>query len=120
LPVSLARLARSRALVGAARAARSLLRRAGADVVMPREGLEADRLASRAFTPTVASYAVHARDLPEHELDLIADHLRALRLDDGRPALDGVWRFEELYGRRRGDGDPALFYAPALGVRPSV
>ncbi len=42
-------------------------------------------------------------------------------MDDGGPAIDGVWTMEELYGRP-GDPrlEPSLFFTPALGVRPSA
>src|SRR5262249_31135584 len=48
------------------------------------------------------------------------DALRALTLDDGRPALDGVWTFEELYGRPRAPDGPTLVFAPTAGARPAL
>jgi hypothetical protein len=90
--------------------------------VTPLTGLEVDRVLSKAFTPTTASYAIYTRDLPEPELRAIADQLAGLVLPDGRPALDGIWTYEELYGRqpRAREIAPALVFAPASGVRPSV
>jgi predicted AlkP superfamily phosphohydrolase/phosphomutase len=120
LPGTLRRLA---ALPGArhgAAAARALLRRRGVDLVTPRHGFDVDRAASRAFVPTVASYAVHAPGCDEAEREEIVEGLRALVLEDGRPAFDGVWHAEELYGREIPPGCPAIVFAPAVGVRPSV
>lgn len=117
-PRSLRALRRVRLLRRLARGAKSTLARQGVELVMPIEGDDVDRVSSRAFTPTVASYAVYA----DESVDLaeIRERLAGQRLDDGRPAFDGVWTFEELYGVERPPGAPALVYAPALGVRPSV
>ncbi len=104
----------------AARAARNILRRRGVDLVTPREGLDVDRRTSSAFVPTVAAYGVHAPGCDEPELVQIVDALRGLTVTDGRPAFDGVWRAEELYGRVPPPGCPAIVYAPSVGVRPSV
>jgi hypothetical protein len=88
--------------------------------VTPREGLDADRVSSRAFVPTVASYAVHTRDCGEADEERIVAALRGVTLADGRPSFEGVWRGEDLYGRPGPVGAPAIVFAPAVGVRPSV
>jgi len=75
---------------------------------------------SRAYTPTVASYAVYTRDCEERDLQQIRQGLAELRLDDGRPAFDGIWSLPELYGREPAPPAPSFVFAPALGVRPSV
>ena len=118
VPRGLRRLRRSPALRGAARGARSALARFGVDLVTPAAGDDVDRTASRAFTPTVASYAIYADD--SVDLAAICDRLREVRLDDGRAAFDGVWTFEELYGHPRPEDGPAIVYAPAVGMRPSI
>jgi predicted AlkP superfamily phosphohydrolase/phosphomutase len=118
LPRFVGPLRRSRAMRGAARRAMRLLGRTGVELLTPAAGAEVDRAASRAFTPTVASYAVYA----DEAVDLleICDRLRDQRLDDGRAAFDGVWTFEELYGAERTPGAPAILFAPTAGVRPSI
>jgi predicted AlkP superfamily phosphohydrolase/phosphomutase len=78
-----------------------------------------DRSASGAYVPTDAAFAVYASRRDTRELALLADALRAAKLEDGSNAVDGVWTPEELYGRRDPDG-PALLFAPAPGVRPSA
>ncbi len=118
VPALLRPLRRSRLLRGAARAGKSAFARAGVEVITPGEGADVDRTASHAFTPTVASYAVYADD--SVDIRRVCARLRDQRLEDGRAAFDGVWTFEELYGRERPLGGPAIVYAPAVGVRPSV
>lgn len=98
---------------------RALRRRLGIDVVTPLRGLEVDRARSRVFSPTVASYAIYARDCSAAELRDVADALLQVHLDDGRPAFEDVWTPEELYGRSLPDG-PSLVFAPSPGVRPSI
>ncbi len=121
VPPAFRRLSSNKPLRSLARAVkRQLQSRLDIELVLPREGVQTDRRRSRAFTPTVASYAIHGRDLDKPQQARIRDALVELRLDDGRPAFDGVWTFEELYGRTPGTGSPALVYAPAVGVRPSV
>jgi hypothetical protein len=89
-------------------------------VVTPQHGSTVDRVLSRAFTPTTASYAVYTRDCSDTELEAIRDGMLAMRLEDGRAAFDGVWTFEELYGRPVPEGGPTFLFAPATGVRPST
>jgi predicted AlkP superfamily phosphohydrolase/phosphomutase len=122
LPSGLAALRRTPLVRPLARTAKRVLRRTGVDLVTPLTGLEVDRVMSKAFTPTTASYAIYTRGLSDGEIQAISDELAALRLPDGRPALDGIWTYEELYGRtpRPGEIAPSLIFAPAAGVRPSV
>jgi hypothetical protein len=79
-----------------------------------------DRGSSRAFSPTDASFAVYVRDGGEEHLDRIREAFLAVRLADGRPAIDDVWTPEELYGRTAGRWGPSLLFSPAPGVRPSA
>jgi predicted AlkP superfamily phosphohydrolase/phosphomutase len=121
VPTALGSLRRHRTLRTLARVVRrSLMRSLKIDLVTPARGLDVDRILSRAFVPTVASYAVHARGCDERELRRIRTALLELRLDDSRPALEGIWTFEELYGRTAPPGAPAFVFAPSLGVRPSI
>ena len=123
LPPALAALRKAPLIRPVARAAKKVLRRTlRVELVTPLTGLEVDRVLSKAFTPTTASYAIYTRDVAEPELRAIADQLAALVLPDGRPALDGIWTYEELYGRqpRPREIAPSLVFAPAAGVRPSV
>jgi predicted AlkP superfamily phosphohydrolase/phosphomutase len=120
VPTALRPFARSHAVRRLARAAKHGLQRFEVELVTPREGEDVDRARSRAFSPTVASYAVHGRGLTDADWERIRSELLALRLDDGRSAFDGVWRSEELYGRDIRPGGPSLVFAPAVGVRPSV
>jgi predicted AlkP superfamily phosphohydrolase/phosphomutase len=120
VPLAFRRLRSNPVLRPAARLARNALRRGlGVELLTPQRGLDVDHVLSRAFTPTVASYAVYTRDCQADELERIREALAALRLDDGRPAFDGIWTLEELYGRKGVPPAPTFFYAPALGVRPS-
>jgi predicted AlkP superfamily phosphohydrolase/phosphomutase len=110
---------RSNRLVGpTARLVKRALQR-GLDVEVTRAAYAVDRVASRAFSPTDASFAVYSRDLDDYELRQIREALGGVRLPDGRPAVDGVWTPEELWGRADPAG-PTLLFAPALGVRPSA
>jgi predicted AlkP superfamily phosphohydrolase/phosphomutase len=118
VPAALRPLRRSRLLRGLVGRAKSTLARTGVELVGPAAGDDVDRTASRAFTPTVASYAVYADE--SVDLTEICERLREVRLDDGRSAFDGVWTFEELYGLERPADAPAIVYAPAVGVRPSI
>jgi predicted AlkP superfamily phosphohydrolase/phosphomutase len=121
VPMALSRMRSSALLRRSARYARSTLKhRFGVDLVTPQHGLEVDRVLSRAFTPTISSYAVYTRDCDDDDLETVRDALLALELDDGRRALDGMWTLDELYGSEPAPPAPTFFYAPALGVRPSV
>ena len=99
---------------------RALRRGLRVELVTPERGLEVDRVLSRAFTPTVASYAVYTRECGDSERERIRQALAALRLEDGRPAFDGIWTFEELYGQEPPPPAPTFVYAPSVGVRPSI
>ena len=116
----LRRLAAIPGVGSVARVARNVLGRRGVDLVTPREGLDVDRRTSSAFVPTVAAYGVHAPGCDERELAEIIEALKGLRLTDGRPAFDGVWRAADLYGRVPPPGCPAIVYAPSVGMRPSI
>lgn len=121
VPLALRRLRSNPILRPAARLAKRSLRRGlGVELVTPERGLEVDRVLSRAFTPTIASYAVYTRDCDESDLDRIRGALADLRLDDGLPVFDGIWTFAELYGREPPPPAPTFVYAPTLGVRPSI
>jgi predicted AlkP superfamily phosphohydrolase/phosphomutase len=121
VPGVLSPLRSSRAARVAARATKKALRRGlGVELVTPRRGLDADRVLSRAYLPTVASYAVYTRDCSDEELQQIRAALEEARLDDGRAALDGVWSQSELYGFNPSPPAPTFVFAPATGVRPSV
>jgi hypothetical protein len=78
-----------------------------------------NRLSSRAYSPTDASFAIYSRDVSPDELEQIRSALLSVRLADGRQAIEHVWTPEELYGRRIGFA-PSLLFAPAQGVRPSA
>jgi predicted AlkP superfamily phosphohydrolase/phosphomutase len=110
---------RSNWLIGpSARLLKRALRR-GLDVEVTGAAYAVDRTASRAFSPTDASFAVYSRDLDDDELQQIRDALGMLRLPDGRPAVEGVWTPEELWGRSDPEG-PTFLFEPAVGVRPSA
>jgi predicted AlkP superfamily phosphohydrolase/phosphomutase len=117
VPAPIGRL-RSNRLIrpGALLVKRGLRRGLGVEVTAAQQ---VDRLSSRAYCPTDASFAVYARDLAPKELEEIRDSLLSVRLPDGRQAVEHVWTPEELYGRRRGFA-PALLFAPAQGIRPSA
>jgi predicted AlkP superfamily phosphohydrolase/phosphomutase len=93
--------------------------RRGLGVALVRAWHSVDRASSRAFSPTDASFAVYTRDCDEHEIREIREALLAVRLKDGRPAVDVVATPEELYGQAA-EGDPTLLFVPAHGVRPSA
>ena len=121
VPVALQHLRSRPRLRRAARVFRVALRRGlRVNLVTPARGLEVDRVLSRAFTPTISSYAVYTRDCDEADLERIREALLDLRLEDGRAAFDGMWTLDELYGSDPAPPAPTFFYAPALGVRPSV
>lgn len=120
VPTSLSGLRRIPLLRRLVRALRGVLHsRLGVELHTPRRALDVDRVHSQAFSPTVASYAVYARDCGEGEIRRIAEALADLSLDDGAPAFDGVWTPDELYGRTLPDG-PSLVFAPTAGVRPCI
>ncbi len=102
----------------AALLAKRVLRRGG--IELTRAAKPVDRRSSLAFSPTDASFAVYTRDGGAEHLERIRDSLLALRLPDGREAIDDVWTPEELYGQTTNGWSPALVFAPALGVRPSA
>ena len=121
VPPALSGLRSNRTARAAARMAKRALRqRLGIELVTPRRGLDADRVLSRAYTPTIASYAVYTRDCSETDLQNIREALGAVELDDGRTALDGIWSQSELYGFIPSPPAPTFVFAPAVGVRPSV
>jgi predicted AlkP superfamily phosphohydrolase/phosphomutase len=121
VPTFLRGLRSSSTARAAVRLARRTLRRLfGVELVTPNRGLDVDRVLSRAFTPTVASYAVHTRDCEEADLARIREHLGGLELDDGRLAFEGIWSLPELYGRESSPSAPTFVFAPTIGVRPSV
>ena len=121
VPMALRRFRSNRLARRAARLTRRALQRGlGVNLVTPERGLEADRVVSRAFTPTISSYAIYTRDCDEAELERVREGILQLRLDDGRAAFDGMWTLEELYGSSPAPPAPSFFYAPAVGVRPSV
>lgn len=121
VPMALRRLRSNRVARSTARLVRRALQRTlGVELVTPARGLEVDRVVSRAFTPTISSYAIYTRDCDAADLQRVREGLLGLRLDDGRPAFDGMWTLEELYGSNPAPPAPTFFYAPALGVRPSV
>src|SRR5206468_537596 len=93
--------------------------RRGLGVQVTRASYAVDRAASRAFSPTDASFAVYTRDLDSADVQRIREALLAVRLPDGRAAIEEVWSPEELYGRQDATG-PTLLFVPAHGVRPSA
>jgi predicted AlkP superfamily phosphohydrolase/phosphomutase len=111
-------LGRSRTLRRVAKRAKKTLGAGGVELLSREAGAEMDRTSSRAFTPTIASYAVYADD--DVDLAEICGRLAEVRLEDGRAAFDGVWTFEDLYRIERPPGAPSVVYAPAVGVRPSI
>jgi predicted AlkP superfamily phosphohydrolase/phosphomutase len=121
LPAALSKLPSNRPARAAARLTKKTLRKAmGIELVTPKRGLDADRVLSRAYTPTIASYAVYTRDCTETEVRDIREALLDTTLDDGRPALDGVWTHSELFGIEPHPPAPTFVFAPTVGVRPSV
>jgi predicted AlkP superfamily phosphohydrolase/phosphomutase len=121
VPDSLGGLRSNPILRRLARLVKRVLRRSlNVDLMTPLAGLDVDRKASRAFSPTVASYAVYTQGCTDEEVQEIREGLLALRLDDGRPAFEGVWTAGEIYGRPAASGAPTLVFAPVLGVRPSI
>jgi predicted AlkP superfamily phosphohydrolase/phosphomutase len=117
LPSAVGRLRGNRYLRPAGLFARRMLAR-GLGVALVAPSPHVDRLGSRAFMPTDASFAVYAPD-PD-AVEPARQALEELTLPDGRPAIDGVWTVDELYGREPGEMEPALLFSPALGVRPSA
>jgi predicted AlkP superfamily phosphohydrolase/phosphomutase len=102
----------------AALLAKKTLRRGGIELTRARWMI--DRGTSRAFLPTDGSFAVYTRNGGEDQLEGIREALLALRLEDGRPAIEDVWTPEELYGRATYGWTPTLLFLPAVGVRPSA
>ena len=120
VPPWLRRTGLDRVLRPAAAATRGWLRRGlNVELVTPRRAVEVDRIRSKAFSPTVASYAIHG-ELDVAEQSEVKRALLAVRLPDGSAAVDGAWTFEELYGRPHLPGSPVILFAPATGVRPST
>jgi predicted AlkP superfamily phosphohydrolase/phosphomutase len=121
VPTFLGQLRSVPLLARGVRATKKLLQRhLGVDLLTPRRGFDVDRVLSRAFSPTVASYSVYTRECDEDEIARIARALAGLQLDDGRPAFEGIWTPEELYGRSLSGLAPSLIFAPSPGVRPSI
>jgi predicted AlkP superfamily phosphohydrolase/phosphomutase len=121
VPVAFRRLGQRRVLRPVTqRLRRTLQRTLRVDLLTPEHGFDADRVLSRAFTPTISSYAVYTNDCDAEDLDRIRGALAELRLDAGRPAFDGIWTLPELYGREPAPPAPTFFYAPAVGVRPAI
>jgi predicted AlkP superfamily phosphohydrolase/phosphomutase len=89
-------------------------------VELSRKTYPVDRLTSRAFSPTDASFAVYTRDCSPEDIARIRRALCDVRLDDGRPAIDAVWTPAELYGQAGADDGPSLLFAPARGVSASA
>ena len=99
-------------------AGQACLRR-GLGVELTRASYAIDRAASRAFSPTDASFAIYARDADGEACADSRCVCSQCSLPDGRPAIDDVWTPEELYGRR-GPFGPSVLFSPAHGVRPSA
>ena len=96
-------------------ARRGLFRRRESAPVAREPGV--DRGASRAVMPTDGCCAVYADE--GVDLGAVREALSALTLEDGSPALEGVWSPTEL-GPEAREGAPALLVLPARGVRPSA
>jgi predicted AlkP superfamily phosphohydrolase/phosphomutase len=118
VPMWVSRFRFNRAVRPVAVSAKRALRRLGVNLTSA--SAQVDRARSRAFSPTDSSFAIHAADAGDEDLDRIRGALLDVRLPDGRLAFDGVWSHEELYGCAPGPGDPLLVFSPALGVRPSA
>lgn len=88
-------------------------------IELTRAAYRVDRASSKAFCPTDASFAIYTRDTTEADLDRIREALLAVRLPDGRNAIEGLWTPEDLYGRTIGPA-PTFLFEPAHGVRPSA
>jgi predicted AlkP superfamily phosphohydrolase/phosphomutase len=119
VPEALARYRTNPIIRPAALLAKRALGR-GLGVELTRTMYRVDRAASRAFSPTDASFAVYTRGCSNDDIQRIQDALLAVRLRDGRRALDSVWPVHELYGRPIDPSGPTLLFAPAEGVRPSA
>jgi predicted AlkP superfamily phosphohydrolase/phosphomutase len=119
LPTTIGRYRRHERLWLMGRYAKRALARRG--VVVTAASPSVDRLESRAFSPTDASFAVYANHAVDSDIERAREALLEVRLEDGTPALEGVWTTEELYGRaRERELEPSLLFSPALGVRPSA
>ena len=122
VPLALRRLRSNPILRPAARLAKRALRGGlRVELVTPEQGLEVDRVLSRAFTPTIASYAVYTRECDESELERIREALvwRSGSTTGARPSTAcGRSRSCTAVSRRR--RRPTFVYAPTLGVRPSI
>jgi len=119
LPSAIGRYRRNERMWRLGLAAKRALARRGLSVTAASPHV--DRLGSRAFSPTDASFAVYVNHLVDDDIERAREALLAVQLDDGRQAIEGVWTMEELFGRpRSGDLEPALFFSPAVGVRPSA
>jgi predicted AlkP superfamily phosphohydrolase/phosphomutase len=117
IPAALSRYRSNPLVQSAAVLTKSALRRS-LGIELTRAMHLIDRKASRAFSPTDASFAVYTRDCDGDDVARIREALLAVRLDDGRRALDDVWSVEELYGHPFVPGGPTLLFSPANGVAP--
>jgi predicted AlkP superfamily phosphohydrolase/phosphomutase len=118
LPPAIGRYRRNERMWRLGLAAKRALARRGLSVTAASPHV--DRLGSRAFSPTDASFAVYVNHPVDDDLERAREALLGIQLEDGRQAIEGVWTMEELFGHARtGDLEPALFFSPALGVRPS-
>jgi predicted AlkP superfamily phosphohydrolase/phosphomutase len=77
-----------------------------------------DTASSRAYSPTDASFAVFTPG--ERRLESIVGALESVKLLDGTPAINGIWKTHELAARPARAGEPSLLFEPAAGVRPSA
>jgi predicted AlkP superfamily phosphohydrolase/phosphomutase len=119
IPNALGRYRSHRLVRPFALAAKKAIRR-GLDIEVTRASRRVNFAASSAFSPTDASFAVYVRESASHEVERIREALLAVKLPDGRAAIDDVWTPEELYGEAVGDWPPTLLFSPALGVRPAT
>jgi predicted AlkP superfamily phosphohydrolase/phosphomutase len=119
VPAALARYRTNPVIRQAALLAKRALRRS-LGVELTRAMHRVDRAASRAFSPTDASFAVYTRGCDDDDIERIREALLAVSLRDGRDALDSVWTVEELYGRPSDPSGPTFLFAPSEGVRPSA
>jgi predicted AlkP superfamily phosphohydrolase/phosphomutase len=119
LPLSISRYRANRLLRPGGLLARKLIAR-GLGIEIVASAPKVDRTSSKAFVPTDASFAVYLRNRDNGYPQQIRDALTEITLPDGRPALDGIWSVEELFGPPTSPDGPSLLFAPAVGVRPSA
>jgi predicted AlkP superfamily phosphohydrolase/phosphomutase len=119
IPNALGRYRTNRVVRPIALAAKRTFRRR-LNIELTRASRLVDMASSAAFSPTDASFAVYVRDGSADEVERIRSALLAVKLRDGRSAIDDVWTPEELYGYPADSSAPTLLFSPALGVRPST